>query len=237
MLKQVNCPSCDQKNFIQNYNCVNCGMVIREKIANIDLGDTLKYLLINPKFIFRRIFLANHKNYISVFFSLFIIKVLIYHSYFIHAFDLNINSAFSFILINLVLISVLTLIFIKIIVTLIRYISKEKILFKNFLALFIYSFSFFSLSVLVLFPLEWMQFGYFLFSKNPSMFQVNFLKAALIYLLEISFIVISLVLLYISMGEIVSKKVYAFMFSLSIALSEVLIFFINKKIIGVIYDF
>jgi len=234
MLKKIECPSCKQKNFIQNYKCMNCGIIIRDKIVNINLGDALKYLIISPKFILQRIFLAEHKNYSLILFLLLNIKLLIYHCHFLNVYDLDLSSIQSYFLLT-VLILVFNLTFLIITQNVISILARENLSLKNLSSIFIYSLSFFSLSVIILFPLEWMQFGYFLFSRNPSMFEINSLKSIIIYFIESILIIYSLLLLCIGLSVFLSKIIYALMVCSTFLITQIIIFIINKKLIGVIY--
>jgi hypothetical protein len=64
MKNNINCPSCGKSNSFYNLNCVECKNFLRNRIANIDLWDTISQILHSPSETIKNLVFAQKKNYL-----------------------------------------------------------------------------------------------------------------------------------------------------------------------------
>lgn len=233
-MNRIKCSFCGINNFILNYRCTECGTIIREKINNINLGDALKNLLFNIEFGIKQILYAEHKNYLFVLLVFFCLKATIVTLYEVSFIDfessLKVDTALMIIfLFWFVFVLVLALIF----KSLLKFFFQTKIKYKDSLTVLVYPFIYFSLSLILVFPLELMLFGKYLFSNNPSIFEINLGKAIAITTLEVLLILYSFYLLFNFLVFILHIKLNA----LFLTLFNIILLYIGnevlKKIIGI----
>lgn len=214
---EITCPSCGSLNFDYDYKCFSCKSFLREKIVNIDLGETLLRLIDSPSEIFHKIKLAEHKNYLLL--------ILIFLS-----FRFLILS--RFISVPLTQKSVETDIFILVIVSLINTFSlfvllafisqkaldlnKVKGRFKDILSVLTYSFVPNVFALLILFPIELVFYGEYLFSNNPYPYQIKESVFYLLFGLEILMMIWSVFLLMTGLNEFLKSRFLSILYSIII---------------------
>lgn len=71
----MKCPNCSAENDEFETICSKCGSYIQNRIVNINFYETIWLLIENPQKGFRKIALAEHKNYIYAIFALVGIRV------------------------------------------------------------------------------------------------------------------------------------------------------------------
>jgi len=190
------CKSCGTENPYYEVICSNCHAYLRERIFNIDLWNTIEQLIETPVKAFRRIIQSEHKNFISLIFifavfKLFISSIFLSLALFKNEQPLNLFSIrFIFfaggMLFLLLILSLLLLLVLKG--------GGIKSRFKDLFALLTFSLLPYSFAAIILFPVELIIFGNYLFSVNPSPFIVKSFFAWVLVSLEVLLILWSIFL-------------------------------------------
>ncbi|MFI5236364.1 MAG: YIP1 family protein [Ignavibacteriales bacterium] len=198
MKNSVICPNCKTPNPFYNSICSNCKFYLREKISNLDLWSLLGLIVENPSKAFRTIIFSEHKNFI--YFVIFFVSI----KYLINARFVSMLSIGEFqstvgLEISLFIVLLITLLFFLIFSTV--YFSFMKLMnievrFRDIFAILIYSQVPFIFGLIILFSLELVIFGDFLFSINPTPFILKGSIAYMFLALEISTSIWSSVLVY-----------------------------------------
>jgi hypothetical protein len=181
------CKSCGTENPYYEVICSNCHSYLRDKIFNIDLWKIVEQLIETPVKAFRRIIQSEHKNFISLIFifaafKLFISSIFISLALFKneHVLNLFISRLVLFAggMLSLILIfSLLLLLVLKG--------SGIKARYKDLFALLTFSLMPYSFAAIILFPIELIIFGNYLFSVNPSPFIIKSFFAWVLLSLEV----------------------------------------------------
>jgi len=169
------CNNCNTENDLFQLNCSNCGAVLREKVANIDLFSTLWLLIESPVCGIKKIIYAEHKNYLLPLLLLLAIKLLLI-SFFLQSVLLmplnyterliqNIVVGLSAVTFSILLFPLFQQIIFKIL--------KINTKYKNNLSLLIYSQFPLLLLLLLVLPVQFALFGKFWFFANPSPFIIK----------------------------------------------------------------
>lgn len=175
MKNVVICPNCRTENPLYKYTCSNCKTYLRDRIFNLDLWQLIGMLIESPVKAFTRIIQSEHKNFIILIAVLFSIRAFI-NSRFISILLYGENSL-RFNLVTALLISAGAGLLIIWIFTFILFalnkISGLKTRLRDNNAVLIYSVLPYSFALIVLFPIELIIFGGYLFSNNPSPFLIK----------------------------------------------------------------
>lgn len=214
---EISCPNCGSCNFDYDYKCQNCKSFLRERIINIDLGETLFRLVDSPSETFHKIKLAEHKNYVLFLLSFLALRFLII-SRFISVPSSGNNTNY-----NLFLVILLSLITTYLLFLLLSYLIKKiaslikiKVRYKDILAVLIYSFIPNLFALFILFPVELVFYGEYLFSNNPYPYQIKESVFYFLLVLEILTISWSVFLLVIGLNEFMKSKLLSLTISLII---------------------
>jgi hypothetical protein len=182
MKNVVTCPNCGTENPFYKFTCSNCKAYLRDKIFNLDLWQLIGMLIESPVKAFNRIIQSEHKNFIILIAVLYSIRAFI-NSRFLSIF-LSGESTLRFGLETELLISVGASVVIiwmfAFILFIVNKLSGLKTRFRDDNAVLTYSILPYSFALIVLFPIELIIFGGYLFSDNPSPF---ILKPAIAYTL------------------------------------------------------
>lgn len=197
MRNSVTCPNCNSENAFYNSVCSGCKFYLRDRIYNIDLWTVISSLIENPTKAFRTIIFSEHKNFIL--FILFFVSI----KYLINARFLSMVSVGEFqstIGLQLSYLIVLGIILIYFIIfsflhKSLRKKSEISIRLKDTFALIIYSQMPFLFGLFILFPLELVIFGDYLFTLNPTPFVIKGNIAYFFLVLEIGLILWSIFLI------------------------------------------
>ncbi len=204
------CSVCGNNYFVLDYKCKNCGNILREKFSVVNLSEILKDLLFDAEIGVKKILFAERKNYVLFLFVLLSLKLTLFTLYDMNFSDLNshLNSFSLPFKILLAWLGYLNLVFL-LIKFLFDLLYKIKVNFKTIASIFSYSNIYLSVSLIILFPLELMLFGFYLFSSNPSIFEINFSKAVITLFLEATLLSYSLYLLFKFYVFILQMKIRA----------------------------
>lgn len=198
MRNSVNCPNCNSENAFYNYTCSGCKFYLRDRIYNLDLWSLTGSLIETPSKAFRTIIFSEHKNFIVFIFIFLCIKYLINARFLsmvtIGYFESTIELFWSYLI---VLGSVLIFFLIFSLV----YLQTGKALkfylrFKDTLAIIIFSQIPFLFGLFILFPLEQVIFGDYLFSINPNPFVIKGTIAYVFLSVEIAMVIWSMFLIF-----------------------------------------
>jgi hypothetical protein len=172
MKNVVNCSNCGAENPFYKFTCSNCKAYLRDKIFNLDLWELIGMLIESPVKAFNRIIQSEHKNFIILIAVLFSIRTFI-NSRFLSIY-LSGENSLRFNLETELLISVGASLLVIWIFTFILFIVNKysglKTRLRDNNAVLIYSILPYSFALMVLFPIELIIFGGYLFSNNPSPF-------------------------------------------------------------------
>lgn len=221
MKNSVTCPNCKIENPFYNYICSNCRSYLRDRIYNLDLWKQISLIIESPSKSFRTIVLAEHKNFIFFLLIFLSVKYLINARFIsmlsLGEFQSTVGLQFSYLIvlggtiIFFLLFTVLYNIFGKM--------NDISLRFKDTFSLIIYSQVPFVFGLVVLFILEIVIFGDYLFSLNPNPFVIKGVIAYLFLSLEIGIFIWSIFLVF----KAFNAQSQHFSFSLAAALTFILL--------------
>lgn len=205
------CSVCNNPYFVLDYRCKVCGNILREKVTVINLGEIIYNLLFDIDIGVKKILYAEKKNYLFVLFILLSIKLTLLTLFDISFLDLNNNLKSTKLVVEVFVAWFICLILLSFFLKSIFFaIKKRNVSFKVATSIITYANLFFALSIFVLFPLELMLFGVYLFSNNPSIFEINLLKAISIISIEVLIIAYSIFLLIRFIVFILKQRFFAY---------------------------
>ena len=186
MKNSVKCPNCNTENPFFNSVCSSCGNYLRDRVYNLDLWSTISSLIETPTKAFQRIIFSEHKNFIF-FILLFISLKYVINVRFISMLSMGEFSSTIGLQYSYLIVLGITLIYFLMYSYIYSLVGKKKdiaLRFKDTLAIVIYSQIPFLFGLILLFTLELVLFGDYLFSKNPTPFIIKGFLAYLFLALE-----------------------------------------------------
>ena len=215
MKNSATCANCGNENPFYQVVCSKCNYFIREKVINLDLWKTLGLLIENPLVAFRNIIFSEHKNFIILIVLLSSIKLLI-DSRFLAVISVGEFSSSIGLIVSYCIVFIAWSVFLILYTLLISYslkFSNIKNRLKDNLAIIIYSQFPLVLGVIVLFPLEIIIFGDYIFSANPSPFVIKEFPAFILFIMECLLIVWSILLMVLALFTQSQNIYYSLFFS------------------------
>ncbi|MBU0558904.1 MAG: hypothetical protein KJ799_15905 [Bacteroidetes bacterium] len=211
MKNVILCNNCSSENDFYKKSCDKCKAILRERVVNIDLWETIWRLFYEPKRAFSKIVWAEHKNFTIMILALLGMKFLI-NGFFINnlivAEDIFPTSSLISILISFGLLLSLVIVFALILkVLLILYEIKTRL--KDNIAVITYSFIPILFALVVLFPVEYALFGKHWIIFNPSPFFIRSSAAWLLSGIELILMIWSLVLLIIGVNVQSASRIFS----------------------------
>ena len=196
MKNSVVCHNCQTENPFYKLICENCKSYIRDRVYNVDLGSTIAGLIESPYRAFKNIIFAEHKNFLVFLILLSVLKFEIDSVFISLAFKQQIISLNNFAYAYLGLLITITAVFF-LFSYLLNFLNKalgyETRIADNF-SIYTYSLLPHIFALIILFPMELVMFGGYLFSTNPSPFALKEFIAYALLILEIIIILWSLFL-------------------------------------------
>lgn len=190
------CKSCTAENPYYSVICSNCNSYLRDRIFNIDLWKTIEQLIETPVKAFGKIIRSEHKNFISLIFVFAAFKLFISSIFISLALYKNEQSVNLFI--SHFLLFTVGLLFLFLIIALLSlWVLKAggiKTRYKDCFAIITYSQMPYFFAAFILFPVELIIFGGYLFSVNPSPFIIKSFLAWFLVAIEILLILWSALL-------------------------------------------
>ncbi len=227
---EISCPNCNSINFDYDFKCQNCKSFLRERIINIDLGETILRLIDSPGTTFSKIKLAEHKNYL-----LFIILFLAIRFLIISRF-ISVPFAGDKVFGNLIILFATSFLWTIILLVSVSFLVKNffeaikiKSRIKDILSVLTYSFIPNLFALFILFPIEIVFYGEYLFSNNPYPYQIKQDVFYFLLTLEILTILWSLFLLIIGIKEFVKNRLLSATLSLIIYIFISITLFLQSK--------
>lgn len=227
------CKSCSTENAFYNQTCTKCKSYLREKIYNIDLWSVFSLLIESPTKAFTKIIYSEHKNFITFLFVLIALKSLIIARFMAVPF-LSPDKITSSILISgllLFLILAVYLILISYIHNVVIKSYKIENRFKDLLAIHTFSFSPLIFSLFILFPLELVIYGPYLFSNNPYPFQIKETVFYILLSVEILVLLYCFVLQFFGFKVQTKSNIYSFLSAFIGLISYLLVCYLCSKFI------
>lgn len=228
---EIICNNCGSRNPEFEYKCSNCKAFLRDRIVNIDLGEALVRIIDSPSETLRKIKFSEHKNYI--FFLLFFLSIrfLILSRFISVPFVYETIKLNTFLLILISFgITIILFLFLSFLLQKIISLLNIKVRFKDILAVIIYSSLPNLFALFILFPIELVFYGEYLFSNNPYPFQIK--ESVFYFLLVIETLTIfwSIFLAYTGIKEFVKAKLFSFIVSVLTWFIISLVLFLESKI-------
>lgn len=229
----MKCPVCNSENPLYESICQNCKARLRNRVANIELGETILLLLHNPSKAFLNIIYSEKKNYTAILFFISSIKYLLLN-YILLAILYRTSFAFlSGMILNL---SILFLVFSALTAFYLFVMEKNtnSARFIDFFSIYAYSSLPAIISIILFFPLEIIIFGEFFFTFDPSPFLINPFFAYLFLGLEIILLIWQIVLMSIGLNVIGKKRVRNFIFTvLALTMMHLMTFILFSYLIEI----
>ena len=169
------CPICQTENPFYLSKCENCNTFLKDKVSNIDLWPTFGKLIESPVQAFTQIIRSEHKNFIFPILLFASIKFFI-DSIFLLMFLENEEIVFGGFVLNTLIIFAGLITLVALFSLLLKYttpIVNTKTRFKDNVAILSYSLILHAIALCILFPIELVLFGSYIFSTNPSPFAIK----------------------------------------------------------------
>ena len=169
------CPICNAENSHLAVICTSCGSFIQSKVDNLDLFATVWQLLESPKSAFRRIAIAEHKNY-----TVFLSAMMGIGLAFLLMWLLKIGNG-DIPLLNILIvgfvfgpfIGISSLLILTFVQKIVAGFLQLKAKFRNTRAIVAYAAVPIVFSVIIILPIEILTFGKYFFSSNPSPYVIK----------------------------------------------------------------
>jgi len=233
MKNVVVCKNCNSENPFYELICNNCKSYLRERIYNIDLWKTIGLLIESPSRAFKTIIFSEHKNFLILLFILVSGKMLL-NGIFLTIYFKKWNAYLSGYFGSYVIILIFTMIMILIFSEIFSEVTKTlgvKTKFKDNFSIITYSFLPFTFGFLILFPIELILFGEYLFYYNPSPFIIKETFAYILLSFEAILIIWSIFLTFTAIKVQSGNTVYSFVFTLFIHLTFYITLYFTASLI------
>lgn len=171
----INCPVCSHSNDDFAIICASCGSYVQDRVPTLDFFATVWLMVESPTTAFKKIIVAEHKNYV-VFLSLFLGIASAFALMWAKKSGNNFDNLFPVLLFGTFLGIALSIPLLFSTVTLLHVgglLVGGKGRFKETYAVVGWSLVPVMFSVVLILPLELATLGLLLFSTNPSAYQVK----------------------------------------------------------------
>jgi len=175
----LECSVCHSINDHLLLKCAQCGAVLRDRVANVNLFSTMYSLMESPWFAFQKIERSEQKNYVFVLFTV-AGPIFLAAMYFFSSLP---NRSESFGEIFLVLFGIglmFGLVFLTfqtfVLKFILRVFVKTSISFSSLSALVAYAMTPYAIASSIILPLQLGIFGVLLFGNNPAPFEYRSLE-------------------------------------------------------------
>lgn len=179
MKNSIVCSSCSHENSFYEYTCNNCRSFLRDKVYNIDLWNIVGLIIESPAKAFKQIIFADHKNFI-IFIWIFVAAKMLVNIRFFSNISIGEFNPTSSLYIAFLLVFVILVGYILLFSFCSKLICKSLNIdtrFRDTFAVITYSLIPNIAGIVFIFILELVVFGGFLFSINPTPFELKGLIA------------------------------------------------------------
>ena len=166
----MRCTVCEAENDRFATVCIRCGGFLQNRISNLDLFDTVWRVLENPNAAFRMIAISEHKNYSIFLYSLFGVCMALTDFWFFRAGE-RFESMLTLLGWSVAIGVPLGLVLcptVSCIHWLVTFLLGGRSGFRNSVGMTSYALTPIILSRVLIFPIELLTFGMYLFTWNPS---------------------------------------------------------------------
>lgn len=230
MKNVIICKTCKSPNPFYQLVCLNCKGFLRDRVYNIDFWKILAELIAAPKSAFTKIIFSEQKNFVLIIILLTTIKQFINSIFFYHT-DLTNDISNYNLTTNYLIVFTSLVLFTGIFAVLIKFsnsLLKNTLRLKDIFSVLSYSFIPHLFALLILFPIELIFFGRYLFSNNPSPFVIKETAATLFLILEILLILWSFFLTNVGLYTLTNSIFYSVIVSLLLMLIYYLFLYFNS---------
>jgi hypothetical protein len=234
------CPVCKHSNDEFSIKCVSCGSYIQDRVPNLDLFAMIWMIVESPSIAFKKIIIAEHKNFV-LFFSLFLGIAAAFTLMWIKQSGNSFDNLFPLLLFGTaigIIISIPLFYCLAFTFHAVIKLVRREAEFKVTYGIIGWSFVPIVLSVVFILPFELSTLGLLLFSKNPSAYEVKPLVTIILIGLDGLLVFWSLILASVGIS-----MAYRFRFIVSMILvlfvvgtTSFLIYSIYSSIKGYQYD-
>ncbi len=218
MKNVVVCKNCNSENPFYELICLKCKSYLRERVYNIDLWHTISLLIESPSKAFKLIINSEHKNFLVFILILVSGKVLlsgIFLKVFFLKGEANFPNYFSDYILSLLFLVAIILLF-SVLLKVITEKSGIRTRYADNFSILSYSFIPYIFGFIILFPIELILFGGYLFSYNPSPFQIKETLSYVLLAFEGLIILWSIFLTIFAIKVISNNFLYSFIFGIVI---------------------
>jgi hypothetical protein len=191
MKNEIICKYCQTANPFHQLTCLNCKTYLRERVYNLDLWKLLASLIESPIKGFTKIIHSEQKNFIVFIIFLASIKFFINTIFFFLVSPNHMLVAVDGIrnyLIVLLVTALIILVF-SLLIKLTSQITNSVTRAKDIISILSYSLIPNVFALVILFPIELIFFGEYLFSNNPSPFVIKETVSYILLAIELLMIV------------------------------------------------
>lgn len=207
------CNKCKKPNQLSELNCTNCSFILRDRVVNLDFLKIFISLVENPSKGFYHIVIAEHKNFITIFYSFFLLKMFLINLSLMNILGKDIQSKINHLLYFTIILLSVTILLALILKSILK-LGEIRIRLKDYFAIISFSTFPFIFSFLLLTILEIAVFGDYLFEVSPSPFEIRPFLAYIFLILEIIIILWTFILFVISMHTLIKNKFLSFIFGI-----------------------
>lgn len=196
MKNPVICKNCSAENPVYSHTCGNCRYFIRDRVYNINIWETIGQIIESPGTAYKKVIYSEHKNFIVFLTFLLALRYLILSRFVsVPLSEATISSTplLTGYLITLAATTGFLLAF-AFIAKVVFNSSNYKVRIRDIYALNVYSNIPNFFAVLFLLPIELVIFGDYIFSNNPTPFQMKPLFAYVLAAVEVGLIIWSILL-------------------------------------------
>ncbi len=204
----ISCPRCGARNTRFAAECSECGNYLRDKVANIDLFETLSGLADEPGRTFDRIIFAENKNFTSFFFTFGVLKFF-FLGYLISYHFLALEPDGILLIYGRFMLSIFLTLLIPYLVYLMIPSLRRELLWRDIIAAISYAMAPVALSALIMIFLEFIIYGEFLFNHSPSPLDFKHFFGVLFLILELGFLLWTVFLFAMLFTRLTGRKVYS----------------------------
>ncbi len=229
MKNTVKCKSCGNDNASFRLNCTECNNYLRARVWNINLWHNIRLLIETPTKAFQNIIWSEHKNFVIIIVLLSALKFMV-DSFFLKMMngdtDFLLNGFFS----DYILVLAEVVIFLLLYSFVILQVNKIFLVESRFIDIFsVISYSFIPgiFALVLLFLIEIILFGSYLFSINPPPTVIKPTLAYSLLSLEALIICWSIFLLSFGIYTITKMRLYSILSSFVFFIFLLLILFLT----------
>jgi hypothetical protein len=205
------CPVCGAENGSLQVTCIRCGAFVQDRIASLNLFDTVWLLIESPSEGMRRILLAEQKNYSILLQMLFGIAYVSFCLWYVKIGTMlpDLQLVLAVTLVTGPALGIVAVTLLAAAVKGITGFSSAATSFRNFRAILSFASVPVIISVLFVHPVELGIFGLQLFADDPSPWKLQPVLYGLLLTIDGLLVIWSVVILYIGLRVAMNKRMAA----------------------------